>query len=130
MATGIIERVGEKPPMRVHIEHPEDCQYTKDFLERLKESCPDAKVTTVIGEGACWEFFINDKVVHSRRLLHGKKYPKIDEMMEISEQMYEGRSFMHMYLCTFMEGGEVNLAIQDRKKTPLAKRIILSCSIQ
>ena len=29
----------------------EGCTYTPDFLARLKEACPDAKVTTEIGEG-------------------------------------------------------------------------------
>jgi len=130
MATGIIERVGEKPQMRVHIEHQEGCKYTPDFLARLKEACPDAKVTTEIGEGECWEFFINDKCVHSRRLLYGSSFPCIEEMIEISLQMDEGRSFMHMYLCTFMEGGEIKMVKEDKLKTPLAKRVILSCTIQ
>ena len=110
----------------------------------------------------CWEFFINEKCVHSRKLLYGSKFPDVDEMIEISEQMYEvinsilqisliffkqkikrpcfsqyhcycifqGRSFMHMYLCTFMEGGVVNMVKEDKKKTPLAKRAILACTIQ
>ena len=170
----------------------EGCTYTPDFLARLKEACPDAKVTTEIGEGGkiietncyfihalytfacinllnvklcyileCWEFFINEKCVHSRKLLYGSKFPDVDEMIEISEQMYEvinsilqislifrflihknmfisyhcystfqGRSFMHMYLCTFMEGGVVNMVKEDKKKTPLAKRAILACTIQ
>ena len=29
----------------------EGCTYTPDFLNRLKEACPDARVTTEIGEG-------------------------------------------------------------------------------
>ena len=29
----------------------EGCEYTANFLERLKEECPDAKITTSIGEG-------------------------------------------------------------------------------
>jgi len=127
---GIVERRGEKPPMKVHLQHEDNCKFTPTFLEQLKEHCPDAKVTTEIGEAGCWEFFINDKIVHSRKLLYGKKFPELDEMIEISKQMDEGRSFMHMYLCTFMEGGEIQLARQDRKITPLPKRIILSCTIQ
>ena len=102
----------------------EGCTYTPDFLNRLKEACPDARVTTEIGEGGkiiennyyfifrtsyqyytfvciillnvnvcyileCWEFFINEKCVHSRKLLYGSKFPDVDEMIEISEQMYE-----------------------------------------
>jgi len=34
-----------------------------------------------------------------------------------------------MYLCSFVEGGEPNMEIADRKKTPLAKRVILACTI-
>ena len=82
---------------------------------RLKEACPDAKITTSIGEGGkqktscnikkhmstniilyhfyfyieCWEFFLNDKCVHSRKLLYGSKFPDMDEMIEISLQMNE-----------------------------------------
>ena len=41
----------------------------------------------------------------------------------------KGKSFMHMYLCTVAEGGEPNMVITDRKNTPLAKRIILACTI-
>ena len=37
----------------------------------------------------CWEFFLNDKCVHSRRLLYGKKFPDMDKMIEISLQMNE-----------------------------------------
>ena len=44
--------------------------------------------------------------------------------------IFQGRSFMHMYLCTFMEGGVVNMVKEDKKKTPLAKRAILACTIQ
>ena len=113
----------------------EGCTYTPEFLERLKEACPDAKVTTEIGEGGmiietncycissflfillytfvwivllivkvcyileCWEFFINEKCVHSRKLLYGSKFPVIDEMIEISEQMYEViNSILQIYL--------------------------------
>jgi len=126
----IHERIGEKPPMTAHIEHEEGCTYTPDFLARLKEACPDAKITTSVGEGECWEFFLNEKCVHSRRLLYGNSFPDMDEMIEISLQMNEGRSFMHMYLCTYMEGGEIKMVKEDKLKTPLAKRVILSCTIQ
>ena len=47
----------------------------------------------------CWEFFINEKCVHSRKLLYGSKFPVIDEMIEISEQMYEViNSILQIYL--------------------------------
>ena len=111
----------------------EGCTYTPDFLNRLKEACPDARVTTEIGEGGknfetncyfittfyalvcmvllngnvcyileCWEFFINEKCVHSRKLLYGSKFPDVDEMIEISEQMYEvTNSFLNIVLIFF-----------------------------
>ena len=37
----------------------------------------------------CWEFFLNEKCVHSRRLLYGNSFPDMDEMIEISLQMNE-----------------------------------------
>ena len=47
----------------------------------------------------CWEFFINEKCVHSRKLLYGSKFPDVDEMIEISEQMYEEiDSILHISL--------------------------------
>lgn len=132
MATNIIERTDEKRPIRAHIEHKEGCEFTVDFLKRLEETVPDARVTTEIGEGECFEFFINEKCVYSRRLLYNNAWPDVDMMMEISTQMDQGRSFMHMYLCTFMHfpPGEVIMIKEDKKKTPLAKRIVLSCTIQ
>ena len=39
----------------------------------------------------CWEFFLNEKCVHSRRLLYGNSFPDMDEMIEISLQMNEVR---------------------------------------
>ena len=50
----------------------------------------------------CWEFFINEKCVHSRKLLYGSKFPDVDEMIEISEQMYEVMiSILHISLIFF-----------------------------
>ena len=43
--------------------------------------------------------------------------------------LFQGRNFMHMYLCTFVDGGEPNMDIADRKATPIAKRAILACVI-
>ena len=94
-----------------------------------------------------FEFSINDKVVFSRRLLN--KYPDIEEMVEIARWInkvrvlflkikeiankrfiFQGKTFMHMFLCSFCEGGEPRMIVADRKATPLAKRLILACTIQ
>ena len=42
----------------------------------------------------------------------------------------QGKSFLHMYLCSVAEGGEPRMVITDRKNTPLAKRMVMSCTIQ
>ena len=47
--------------------------------------------------------------------------------------IFQGKSFMHMYLCSFVErrGNEdVHMAINDRRNTPFVKRAILACTIQ
>ena len=41
----------------------------------------------------------------------------------------QGKSFLHLYLCSVAEGGEPRMVMTDRKNTPLAKRIIMSCVI-
>ena len=41
----------------------------------------------------------------------------------------QGKSFLHLYLCSVAEGGEPKMVITDRKNTPLPKRIIMSCVI-
>ena len=43
--------------------------------------------------------------------------------------MLQGKSFLHLYLCSVAEGGEPKMVITDRKNTPLPKRIIMSCVI-
>lgn len=70
---------------------------------------------------------MNDKIVYSKT--HLKDFPDADEMMEVVRWASKGKSFMHMYLCTFAEGGEPNMVVADRRNTPLAKRIILACVI-
>ena len=42
----------------------------------------------------------------------------------------QGKSFLHMYLCSVAEGGEPRMVITDRRNTPVARRVIMSCSIQ
>ena len=42
----------------------------------------------------------------------------------------QGKSFLHMYLCSVAEGGEPRMVITDRRNTPLAKRVVMSCTIQ
>ena len=41
----------------------------------------------------------------------------------------QGKSFLHMYLCSVAEGGEQRMVITDRKNTPLPKRVIMMCSV-
>ena len=43
--------------------------------------------------------------------------------------IFQGKSFLHLYLCSVAEGGEPRMVMTDRKNTPLAKRIIMSCVI-
>ena len=76
----------------------------------------------------CYEIYMNDKIVFSRENLRGEM-PVQDEMVEIAIWANRGKSFMHMYLCTFAEGGEVKMALADKKNTPLAKRVVLACVI-
>jgi len=75
-----------------------------------------------------FEYSLNEKVVYSTRLL--KEMPNFDELIEITYWMNEGKSFMHMYLCTFVEGGgETIMVLNDKKNTPLLKRVVMSCTI-
>ena len=41
----------------------------------------------------------------------------------------QGKSFLHLYLCSVAEGGQPNMVITDKKNTPLPKRVIMMCSI-
>ena len=74
-----------------------------------------------------FEYYVNEKIVWSK--YHLKGYPNVDEMVEIAFWANKGKTFMHMYLCSFTEGGEPNMNVADRKNTPLAKRLILACVI-
>ena len=70
---------------------------------------------------------MNDKLVYSMK--HLKNYPNEDEMIEIARWANLGKSFMHMYLCSFAEGGDPNMVVADKKATPLPKRVLLMCTI-
>jgi len=126
--THVIERREEGPSMRVHLEYQEGHEGSESFLAEMTEACPGAKITSEALTDEVFELTINDKVVYSMRLL--KKYPDFEEMLEIAKWMNKGKSYMHMYLCSFMEGGEPRMVVADRKATPLAKRLILACTIQ
>ncbi len=97
------------------------------MVDKIMEVVPDAVVTTEVGEDNDFEFFVNGKIVFSRQ--HLNSYPDPGEMTEIVFWASRGKSFMHMYLCSFAEGGEPNMVVSDRRNTPLAKRIVLSCVI-
>ena len=47
----------------------------------------------------------------------------------VQTDFLQGKSFLHLYLCSVAEGGEPRMVMTDRKNTPLAKRIIMSCVI-
>ena len=71
-------------------------------------------------------FFISIRKIGSRDVLRLKaggtrSKPKII--------FFQGKSFLHLYLCSVAEGGEPRMVMTDRKNTPLAKRIIMSCVI-
>ena len=55
-------------------------------------------------------------------------YP--DGVSVLSKLDVQGKSFLHMYLCSVAEGGEPRMVITDRRNTPLARRIVMSCTIQ
>ena len=58
-----------------------------------------------------------------------REYPDEGEMIEIARWANQGKSFMHMYLCSLSEGGTPNMVVADKKATPLPKRVILMCTI-
>lgn len=123
----VLERQDDGPTMRVHFEYKNGDEKGSNFLAELQESCPGAKITSQTSEEDCFEFIVNEKVVYSKRLLH--KDPDPEELMNIAQQLDKGKSFMHLYLCSFMEGGEPRMVVADRKATPLVKRVILACTV-
>ena len=86
----------------------------------------DSIPTSDISEGF-FEFFLNEKLVFSRH--HLGTYPDEGEMIEMAKWANRGKTFMHMYLCSFSEGGTPNMVVADKKATPLPKRVLLMCSI-
>ena len=99
------------------------------LLARIREEVPEAIVDNQINPGGdLFEFYVNDKIVWSESHL-GDLPKNPEELVEVTRWSNKGKTFMHMYLCTVAEGGEPNMVITDRRNTPLAKRIILSCTI-
>jgi len=131
----------EAPPARleIHLEYKEGCEHALEFIRMIEEQFPNARFEKEVSQEDVFEYHLNEKVVYSKRLLKrwpgqkGKKGgPDFEEIIEITYWMEQGRSFMHMYLCSFVErrGNEdIHLAINLKRNTPLAKRIILSCTI-
>merc|ERR1712037_165502 len=100
---GLPERIPEAPPppVRVRIEHKPNCEMTRELTEAILAEVPEAEVEAV----------------------------ERDEIVEITKWGNKGKSFLHLYLCSVAEGGEPRMVMTDRKNTPLAKRIIMSCVI-
>merc|ERR1712192_57878 len=100
---GLPERIPEAPPppVRVRIEHKPNCEMTRELTEAILAEVPEAEVEAVEG----------------------------DEIVEITKWGNKGKSFLHLYLCSVAEGGEPRMVMTDRKNTPLAKRVIMSCVI-
>ena len=90
------------------------------------------------------EIWINGKLIFSRASLG--EDPDIAEIVEITRwghkvghschqypslmwTAFQGKSFLHMYLCSVAEGGEPRMVRTDRQNTPLAKRVVMSCSL-
>lgn len=103
------------------------CEFTENLIVKIKAVIPEAKIEHELGDEGEFEFFVNDKIVWSRS--HLGHFPDENEMVEVAFWANKGKSYMHMYLCTVAEGGEPNMIVTDRRNTPLAKRVILSCTI-
>jgi len=131
----------EAPPARleIHLEYKEGCEHGLEFIRMVEEQFPNARFEKEVSQEDVFEYHLNEKVVYSKRLLKrwpgqkGKKGgPDFEELIEITYWMEQGKSFMHMYLCSFVErrGNEdIHLAINLKRNTPLVKRVILSCTI-
>jgi len=131
----------EAPPARleIHLEYKEGCEHGLEFIRMVEEQFPNARFEKEVSQEDVFEYHLNEKVVYSKRLLKrwpgqkGKKGgPDFEELIEITYWMEQGKSFMHMYLCSFVErrGNEdTHLAVNLKRNTPLVKRVILSCTI-
>merc|ERR1711994_185458 len=126
---GLPERIPEAPPppVRVRIEHRPNCEMTRELTEAILAEVPEAEIEAVEGDEETFEVEINGKLIFSKRELG--HYPERDEIVEITKWGNKGKSFLHLYLCSVAEGGEPRMVMTDRKNTPLAKRIIMSCVI-
>jgi len=131
----------EAPPARleIHLEYREGCEHGLEFIRMVEEQFPNARFEKETSQEDVFEYHLNEKVVYSKRLLKrwpgqkGKKGgPDFEELIEITYWMEQGKSFQQMYLCSFVErqrNEDIHLAINLKRNTPLAKRIILSCVI-
>lgn len=131
----------EAPPARleIHLEYKEGCEHGLEFIRMIEEQFPNARFEKEVSQEDVFEYHLNEKVVYSKRLLKrwpgqkGKKGgPDFEELIEITYWMEQGKSFQQMYLCSFVErqrNEDIHLAINLKRNTPLAKRIILSCVI-
>ncbi|XP_040572875.1 uncharacterized protein [Lepeophtheirus salmonis] len=115
-------------PLNVHLKHVDGDEKAKELLETIRKTVENVSITTELGKDPdCFEYFLNEKVVYSK--IHLREYPNIVEMVEMTKWAALGKSQMHMFLCSFVEGGEPNMVRTDRKNTPVAKRVILACTI-
>merc|ERR1712130_597251 len=126
---GLPERIPEAPPppVRVKIVHEPNCAMAGDLKNAIIAEVPEAQVNTEEGEQDMFEVEINGKLIFSKKELG--LYPDTEEILEITKWGNKGKSFLHLYLCSVAEGGEPRMVITDRKNTPLAKRVIMSCVI-
>merc|ERR1711973_289686 len=127
---GLPQRIPEAPPppVRVKIEHGKNVEVAIKLYDELLRRVPGAILERTEGLDDSLEIEINGKLIYSRSNLG--KDPDIEEIVEITKWGHRGKSFLHMYLCSVAEGGEPRMVITDRKNTPVAKRIVMSCSIQ
>lgn len=127
---GLPQRIPEAPPppVRVKIEHGKNVEVAIKLYDEILRRVPGAILERTEGLDDSLEIEINGKLIYSRSNLG--KDPDIEEIVEITKWGHRGKSFLHMYLCSVAEGGEPRMVITDRKNTPVAKRIVMSCSIQ
>merc|ERR1711962_127927 len=123
-------RIPDTPPptVKIHIQHKEGCEATEEIIREIMLVTPEAQITTEVDKDEnALEIKINGKLMFSKKVLGTN--PIAHEVAEIVKWGNEGKSFLHMYLCSVAEGGEPRMVITDRKNTPLAKRVIMSCTI-
>jgi len=126
---GLPQRMDETPPppIQVHIIHAEGDKEVDELIREITAAAPQAQITTEIGKPESFEITINDKLLFSKERLG--EYPNHEEIAEIIKWGNKGKSLLHMYLCSVAEGGEPRMVITDKKNTPIAKRLIMTCTI-